>query len=512
MRFPRTLSARIVVGFAVLLLTSAAFSVSTVVTIDRLNRAIRIIYGGYLQMALASRDLADRQDALRAYLRDDLSGESSLRRLRNRLKTLRGNREKMLGDAEEVLRRFRDAEGEAGQHLLGRAERSLAQIRADVDATRSGYERLLAAPPIETDTAPTPAEARATTDEALKRLLLAEGRVKGLTDWFKAHLSDEVKKMSGRLETFSQRVRWLQILWGITVLFLGGLVMIWTTLTLRPLRLLQSGARRIAEGSYAERIDVKGPTDIADLAREFNAMARAIRDRERELVRTERLATVGKMAAMITHEVRNPLSSIGLNTELLEEELGALPPERAAEARSLVAAIISEIDRLTDITEEYLTFAGLPKPKLRLESVGKVVADLVEFEREALRHRGVRLILELSPKLPSVRLDEAQIRQALRNLIRNAAEAASERDDPLVTVGGAADGAAVRISVRDNGNGVPEEMLDKLFEPFASAKKGGTGLGLALSQQIAREHGGELEVVSHPGEGATFTLELPAKS
>ncbi len=172
---------------------------------------------------------------------------------------------------------------------------------------------------------------------------------------------------------------------------MGLLITIWAILTLRPLRRLHDAARRIASGDYAGLIDEVGPAEVADLAREFNVMGRAIDERERELVRSERLVAVGKMAAMITHEIRNPLSSIGLNTELLEEELGALPADRSDEARALCRAINTEVDRLTAITEEYLQFARLPKPKLLEEDINGLVRDFTDFEREQLSLRGVTL-------------------------------------------------------------------------------------------------------------------------
>lgn len=514
MRFPGTLTARILIGFTVLVVTFGGISVSTVMTIDQLNRAIRIIRVGYLELALASRDLADRQDALRSYLRDELAGERSLRRVRNRLRVLRANRERMLSDAETILAQFREMEEVQGQQHLARSEKSLRAIRAMVDESEPLYDRLLAAPPIEgangdaAEPAGTDPAVLAQAAAALEELRPLESRIKYRTDGLKGYLSDRVKDTSEQLENASRKVRLFTILWGITAVVLGILVTVWATVWLRPLRRLRDGAKRIAEGEYADRIDVAGSSEIADLAREFNVMGHAIQERERELVRTERLATVGKMAAMITHEVRNPLSSIGLNTELLEEELADLPPERAGEARALCRAITGEVDRLTGITEEYLRFARLPKPKLQEESLSRLVEDVVDFERGGLAQRGVRVDLALDEELPAVPLDEAQIRQALLNLLRNAADAL-EGGGGVVSVRTRRRGERAVVEVSDDGPGIPADVLEKLFDPFVSTKEGGTGLGLALSQQIAREHGGAIEVESREGAGATFFLVLP---
>jgi two-component system NtrC family sensor kinase len=254
---------------------------------------------------------------------------------------------------------------------------------------------------------------------------------------------------------------------------------------------------------------VHGPAEVADLAREFNAMGHAVEERERELVRSERLAAVGKMAAMITHEVRNPLSSIGLNTELLEEELTRL--DGTGEATALCRAITREVDRLTAITEEYLAFARLPKPRLAPESLDAIAQSLATFVRDDLAGRGVTLDLELEPSLPRAMADEGQIRQSLLNLVRNAAEAVAGHGGGRVVIATRRGGSGrVEVEVRDDGPGITADALPRLFDPFFSTKDGGTGLGLALTHHIVRDHGGEIRVSSGVGQGATFVVSLPA--
>ena len=274
--------------------------------------------------------------------------------------------------------------------------------------------------------------------------------------------------------------------------------------TLRPLRRLREGARRVAAGDYANRIPETGPSEVSELAREFNVMGRAVEERERELVRSERLAAVGKMAAMITHEVRNPLSSIGLNTELLEDELGD-----NTEARDLCRSIHREVDRLTAITEEYLRFARLPKPKLAAEPINPMVGALAAFVREDLAVRDVKLVTELASGDPVAQIDAGQIRQCLINLVRNAADAVVANKGGQVVLRTKAKGKRIEISVTDDGVGIPTEVLPRLFDPFFSTKEGGSGLGLALTQQIVRDHGGDLAVQSVVGSGTTFTLSVP---
>jgi two-component system, NtrC family, sensor kinase len=230
-----------------------------------------------------------------------------------------------------------------------------------------------------------------------------------------------------------------------------------------------------------------------------------VQEREEEKLRAARLAIAGKMAGQVAHEVRNPLSSIGLNTELLEDELGA----RDSEARELCRKIRSEVDRLTQITEIYLGLRG-GKPKLARESLNAIVDDLVGFVRKDLANRHVRLDTELAPEDPIGNIDANQIRQCLINLVRNAADAVSGKGGGRVVVRTRAARGRVEVAVEDDGVGIAGEQLPRLFEPFFSTKKGGTGLGLALTQQIIQDHGGEIHVASRVGRGTTFTLSVPA--
>jgi len=228
-----------------------------------------------------------------------------------------------------------------------------------------------------------------------------------------------------------------------------------------------------------------------------------------------------------------------------------------------VRAIRSQVDVLSEVTEGYLRFARLPKPRLDVVSLAPVIADLADFVREELRARKVQLLVNVEPELPAGRADAGQIRQALLNLIRNAAEAMPEggtvtfaarcvRDegrlgswatgqlgDPTTrALDNSTNGqlgseirsnesgrfpesqaaqppsrpaaAWVEIIVTDTGVGVAQEDLERVFEPFYTSKQGGTGLGLAISREIAVEHGGTLVCESIIGHGATFRLTLPA--
>ncbi|MAQ15214.1 MAG: hypothetical protein CMN30_10530 [Sandaracinus sp.] len=229
----------------------------------------------------------------------------------------------------------------------------------------------------------------------------------------------------------------------------------------------------------------------------------ALRTKAR-LIQTERLAAIGRMAAHVTHEVRNPLSSIGLNVEMLEDEIA--PGD--GEARALLRAIQKEIDRLSGLTDEYLRLARLPAPALEVDDVGDALASVLSFVRREMEATGVDLVEDRDPDLPLVAFDEAQLRQALLNLLRNAREAQPEH--PWIRVAAKREGHGVRIDVEDRGIGIDEKGRARIFDLFFTTKERGSGLGLPLTQQIVAAHGGKIACEAREGGGTRFSLWLPA--
>jgi signal transduction histidine kinase len=225
-----------------------------------------------------------------------------------------------------------------------------------------------------------------------------------------------------------------------------------------------------------------------------------LRTMEERLVQAERLATIGRFASQIAHEIRNPLSSITLNVELLEDELHG----SNTEARNLIRAVLKELDRLNDIVGEYLQFSRFPKPHLKRGHVDPVIQELGEsFKTPA----GVKLEISLIPSSPEVWLDERLLRQVLENLLRNGAEAI--QGTGVLRVDTEVVDRFLVIRVKDTGHDIPPEIQARLFEPFFTTKAHGTGLGLATSQQIIFEHNGHLVAESQPGQGTTFSILLP---
>jgi PAS domain S-box-containing protein len=223
------------------------------------------------------------------------------------------------------------------------------------------------------------------------------------------------------------------------------------------------------------------------------------------LLQNERLATIGRMSAMVAHEIRNPLSSIGLNTELLEEEL---TESGGLETRALLHSISREVERLTAITDEYLKFARLPKPTLQIEQVNDLLRDLLRFVDGELREAKVELTVEFDKQLPPIRADENQLRQAFLNLLKNSLHSMPEGGRLTITTN-QRDGQ-VRVRFADTGQGIDTACIGQIFDPFFSGREGGTGLGLSLTQQIVSEHGGTITCESAPGQGTIFVIDFPA--
>jgi two-component system, NtrC family, sensor kinase len=499
-----SISAKIFVGFLVVLATFGAVATYGAVSMRNLGDELRLVSRGYLDLRLQVSELYTAQTNLLKELELlNKEGPARTRLIKPDLDAARRVRLMKLPRSLDTVRALEALRSSAEEHAL------LNQIRARLVRVEAEYrfdEELF-------DEAFGPIGDVSLLAGDVERLRLPRERLWRQEELIRKHLSNlsvELKlrgeQAALRLEKEEDRAVWLTLLLAVIAIGVGVAVMWIATRTLRPLRTLADRAKEIARGDYKQRVDASSPDEIGALGREFNAMAAALDEREQRLIRSERLAAVGKIAAQITHEVRNPLSSIGLNAEMLEEET-------QGEARKLARAIVKEVDRLTEITEEYLRFARLPRPKLEREDLGELVTSLMAFMHQELQARGVTVDARVEPGLPPIAADEHQLRQALLNLMRNGVEAM--RQGGCLTlrarhVADAGDGRTVELAISDTGEGIEPDHLQKIFDPFFSTKEGGTGLGLALTQQIIVEHGGKIEVQSERGRGTTFTVRLVA--
>jgi signal transduction histidine kinase len=247
------------------------------------------------------------------------------------------------------------------------------------------------------------------------------------------------------------------------------------------------------------------------IVREQNErLEQIVLERTRQLTKWERLAAVGSMAAKVAHEIRNPLSSITLNTELLNDEITAYRGADTGEAIDLLRAIGGELDRLSRLVEEYLQFARMPRLDLESVDLRDFIRQIVKFLSPELARQEIRTEVEVPESPLVVDIDPNQFRQAILNLLRNSQEAMPAGGRLLVQVRERED-RGVEITIVDTGVGIAPADLEKVFDPFYSTKDTGTGLGRAFVQQVAQEHGAEVHCTSQSERGAAFRITLPER-
>jgi PAS domain S-box-containing protein len=224
-----------------------------------------------------------------------------------------------------------------------------------------------------------------------------------------------------------------------------------------------------------------------------------------KLIQAEKLAAVGQMSAHVAHEIRNPLTSILLHSELLEDELKE--HDKNEEGLELVRIIKEEIDRLSQITDEYLSYARLPRPKKQLVNPETEVSTVVSILLPELKRRDIETAIVCPERLPNIRIDRGQFKQLLINLIKNAEDAMPSGGSLEISLMGIKDNFL--LLVKDTGYGIPPEITRRIFDPYFTTKDNGTGLGLALVQYIANAHDGWVDVESQKGTGSTFIFSVP---
>jgi len=271
-----------------------------------------------------------------------------------------------------------------------------------------------------------------------------------------------------------------------------------------PIEALRAAAARVAAGDLSARVGAGGTGEVGQLVRDFDAMTEELAHGRARLAAAERVAAWREVARALAHELKNPLTPIAMSVELLRDARSR--PDFAEILDESTRAIGEEVRRLRRIVDEFSRFARLPAPALRPESPADLVQALLALFPAP--PPGVRLERSVEAGLPPVLADRDQVLQVLHNLLKNALEALPGGGTVRLTA--RRDGAAVAFAVADTGPGVPPEDQARIFQPYVTTKAGGTGLGLAIAERIAQEHGGRLELQSQPGDGATFTLRLPA--
>jgi len=508
-----SLATRNFLGYAVVLVTFGAVSVFSVAEMHRNQQEVRLVSQGYLHL---SQDAAALETLQKNRVRDTArlleERNADARRALVRLSRLYFP-PLMAQRLTQGLQRAREllplAPGSEEGHL-----RELVAKVEQLEAHYREYEVALEAVLAEVERdAPDPSVLQSRTQKLAQMEASVDRDVRLLEAEVEKRIRDQVDVAEAR----ERQSGLLIIALSVLAIAVGLLATALSARTLRPVRRLTEGVMRVSRGDYPAQLGLKGDDEISVLSREFDAMARSLREREAQLrekqealLRAEQLAAVGRISAQVAHEVRNPLSSIGLNAELLEESISSArfdTPDQAREARDVLQAMSREIDRLTEITEQYLRMARLPSPQLQPEDVNELLGNVLDFSREEMERSGVTLERTLDASAPRALLDEGQLRQVFLNLLRNSREAMPEGGQ--LRVRSRVENGAVEVVFQDTGRGMTPDVKERIFEPFFSTKEGGTGLGLAVSQQIVQAHGGSIRCESAPGQGTTFVVRLP---
>jgi signal transduction histidine kinase len=269
------------------------------------------------------------------------------------------------------------------------------------------------------------------------------------------------------------------------------------------------GLPAYALGHVADR-ERRARAEVERLNDELTGTLSRLQAAQKELLVAERMATVGRLSLKVAHEVRNPISAIELNAELLRDLARARAGEAdMEEAAGIIASIQDQVKTLDGLTEEYLTFARFPRPNFEEESVADLVEELADFVRPVATRQGLTVRTDTDRSLPMMEIDRGLLRQAILNLVKNGMEMLSRGGEIVLT--SRLRGEQVEISVADTGPGITPDVARKLFEPFFTTKTKGSGLGLSIARQITEEHGGELSWRNRPGGGAEFTIQLPVR-
>lgn len=331
-------------------------------------------------------------------------------------------------------------------------------------------------------------------------------------------------------------------LFGSLVAFLG--IIYWLSRSLMPLKSLEQIMRSISQNGLDERILGKflilrsTDDEIGTLTKETQKMAvsllekgKAIQEQklnlerahkelaqqneelkltQAKLIHSEKLGVVGKMAAQMAHEIRNPLNALNLHAELLEEQLksGDSNPDS-------MESMKREINRLIQVTDSYLDLARGPKIEKEFVQLNDIIEELHDLYQPLLKDRGIYFTCDLGD-LPKISIDRAQFSQVLGNLVKNATEAFSIEKVVAKYIRIISqfnpESQTISVTVMDNGSGISVEQQKNIFSPFYTNKAEGTGLGLTFSRQVVEAHGGEISFESTENQGTKFTIKIPAKS
>jgi len=342
--------------------------------------------------------------------------------------------------------------------------------------------------------------------------------------------------------SLAQSTLWVVILLLFGTACIGLLVWIAIRTVLHtPLRRLRVGTEHLAEGELGYQIPVQSADELGDLANAFNGMSSQLQAAQREItswthtlehrveqktselqntqqqiLQVERMIAIGKMSAVVAHEINNPLAGILTYAKLIKKWIarGIRDEEQKQEAIESLDLIASESKRCGELLQNLLSFSRTAPMNLSLSDLNGVIARTIRLAEHKAEISGVLLQVDLDRNLPPLQCDSAQIEQVALALVINAIDAMPHGGNLWVSTRVLPGNEQIELQVRDDGVGIPPEILPHIFDPFTTTKEvgKGVGLGLAVSKGIVERHGGHIEVVSELGVGTTFRIILPLRA
>jgi two-component system NtrC family sensor kinase len=349
-------------------------------------------------------------------------------------------------------------------------------------------------------------------------------------------LQMNLSRIDQEINSLRMRTIFLSVL---EVGFVGVFIVFFTrSFVGKPIRKLIKATKAISDMKLDRPIRIESSEEIDELAQSFDTMRERLKGameknaeftqqleakvHERtaqletaheKLIQSDRLASLGQLAASVAHEINNPVSGV-LNLSMLMQRIlrdDGIPPGRVDEFRRYLSQVTTETSRVGRIVSDLLSFSRRAKPQRTPADLNAIVRETTSLVSHKLQLASVEVELKLAADLPRVQCDASQIQQVVMNLVFNAAESIREGGRVTVSTWPTEDRQGAVLEVRDTGSGIPPEMLGKIFDPFFTTKEEGkgVGLGLAVVYGIVETHGGEIEVASKVGEGSAFRVTLP---
>ena len=288
----------------------------------------------------------------------------------------------------------------------------------------------------------------------------------------------------------------------LMVILVGIIFLLLFMMITRPLARLLTATEKLKKGNFEIRLKESQYSPLNSLIVSFNGMVNELNENREKLIEAEKQTIWKEMARAMAHEIKNPLTPIRLAAQRLEAKYYEGSDDISAILEKSMGIINEEVDNLQSLVNAFSGFAKMPEANFENYNLNQQLTDIShQYSDDA------QIDLEMDEELKFIRADMMQMKQVLVNLIQNAIQACP--GEPHIALKTQVKDKTCMISIQDHGNGIPDEDLSKIFEPYFTTKKKGTGLGLAIVQRIIRQHGGDIEAQSEPGKGSIFIISLP---